>query len=99
MKKIKSKKLLSSKNSHQYVVRKELITYDDGSTETRVGCYTFEGKYLGDFASAMAYFANQNQPARLISPKPVAPPTVGPKPVSPPPSTDVGPVAPPKKKA
>jgi hypothetical protein len=38
---------VSSKKTGKYELRKEHIQYDDGTTEDRLACYDFSGKYIG----------------------------------------------------
>lgn len=62
-KKVLKIKTLSSKRTARYEIRKEHIAYTDGTTEDRLACYDFTGKYLGGIHEAERV---TSAPARTI---------------------------------
>lgn len=52
IKKITDIHVISAKHTPKYDIRKEHVTYSDGTTEDRLACYTPSGKYLGGIREA-----------------------------------------------
>lgn len=77
MKQVKSIKTLSSKRGPKYEIRKEHVTYTDGSTEDRTFCYEFSGKPLSGIKEADKVLAMREAERAVPTPTPVRTRKVG----------------------
>jgi hypothetical protein len=71
MKRTREIKTISAKKSTRYEIRKEHVTYFDGTTEDRLVAYTFEGKLIGSLPEAERYFNNLQRRESVALPKKV----------------------------
>lgn len=58
-KRVKTIKILSSKRNTNYEIRKEHVTFTDGTTMDRIICYSFTGKPLGSIKETERLFRIQ----------------------------------------
>ena len=67
---IKTIRTLSFKRNSKYEIRKEHVTFTDGTTSDRVWCYTLDGKPLGGIREAEKYFTTQVSRSPFLGRKP-----------------------------
>jgi hypothetical protein len=51
-KRVVARKTISAKRNGHYEIRKEHVTYSDGTTADVIACYSFAGKPLGGIQEA-----------------------------------------------
>jgi len=62
-------KIISAKKNYNYEIRKEHVTYSDGTTEDRLMCYSFAGKPLGGIQETERLFRAQGTGPNIITKK------------------------------